>query len=315
MSSPAAQPELPFALRTVRAALRRLNSYLSRKYRASQAAAHPMPRTARGPDYAAAEAALRRVQPGSPAAKAYLATHIPRLARTLELTPPSRTSGRILELGCYMQITPVLGELRGYTEVRGAHYGPLGQSESKTAEIDNRPFDCIVDLFDAERDVYPYPDGHFETVLACELIEHMIYDPMHLLLECRRVLEDGGRLLLTTPNVASLTSVWRTLHGYGNPQIFYQYTRPAPGAAPDIQHMREYTAYELRDAVRAAGFEVETLLTEPIEKFSEHLPVWNFLEEHGFNTAYRGEQTYCVAVKRAGLPITRFPTFMYYDGG
>ncbi len=171
----------------------------------------------------------------------------------------------------------------------------------------NRPFDCTVDLFDAERDVYPYPDGHFETVLACELIEHMIYDPMHLLLECRRVLEDGGRLLLTTPNIASLTSVWRALHGYNNPQIFYQYTRPVPGAAPDIQHMREYTAYELRDAVRAAGFEVETLLTEPIEKFSEHLPVWNFLEENGFNTAYRGEQTYCVAVKRAGAPDHPLP--------
>ena len=79
--------------------------------------------------------------------------------------------------------------------------------------------------------------------------------------------------------------------------------------------MSKPSGYELRDAVRAAGFEVETLLTEPIEKFSEHLPVWNFLEEHGFNTAYRGEQTYCVAVNRAALPITRFPAFLDYDGG
>ena len=82
-----------------------------------------------------------------------------------------------------------------------------------------------------------------------------------------------------------------------------------------LNPMSKPSAYELRDAVRAAGFEVETLITEPIEKFSEHLPVWNFLEENGFNTAYRGEQTYCVAVKRAALPINRFPAFLYYDAG
>ena len=42
-----------------------------------------------------------------------------------------------------------------------------------------------------------------------------------------------------------------------------------------------------------------------------NLPMWNFLEEHGYNTSLRGEQTYCVAVKRSGLPVTRYPKFLY----
>jgi hypothetical protein len=44
-----------------------------------------------------------------------------------------------------------------------------------------------------------------------------------------------------------------------------------------------------------------------------NLPIWNFLEEHGYNTSMRSEQTYCVAVKRSALPVTRYPKFLYAD--
>ena len=113
--------------------------------------------------------------------------------------------------------------------------------------------------------------------------------------------------------MASLTSVARVLHGYDNPQIHYLYARPQPGLAPDITHVREYTPFELQSAVEAAGFEVETMLTEPIGEFSMNLPMQSFLEEDGYNISLRGEQTYCVAIKRAGLPVTRYPKFLYSE--
>ncbi len=243
----------------------------------------------------------------------YFAKHLPRLARTLTLVPRPRSSGRILELGCYMQITPFLKRWRGYSDVRGAYYGALGGTDRKTASVRGERFEVSVDLFDAERDRYPYDDGSFETVLACELIEHLLRDPMHLLLECHRILEEGGRLIVTTPNIASLSSVARVLHGYGNPQIFSAYHRPQPGGPEEIPHVREYTAFELRTAVEAAGFEIEELFTESIAGLEMNRPMWKFLEEHGYNTSLRGEQTYCVAVKRAGLPVTRYPVFLYSD--
>lgn len=305
-------PSVPFPLRAVRGALRKLNAYLSRRQEAARWSGESAA-DSRDPALAEAEAALRRVSPEDPGARAYLEEHLRRLARTLTLIPRAAGNGRALELGCYMQITPLLRDVCGYSEVRGANLGRPGERELKVVQVEGRDFECTVDLFDAERDVFPYPDGHFELVLACELIEHMVADPMHLLLECRRVLADGGRLLLTTPNIASLTSVWRVLHGYDNPQIYYQYSRPVEGKATEIQHMREYTAFELRNAVRDAGFEVELLLTEPIAKFAKHLPMAAFLEEHGFNTAYRGEQTYCIAVKKPGLPVTRYPKFLYVE--
>ena len=103
------------------------------------------------------------------------------------------------------------------------------------------------------------------------------------------------------------------LHGYDNPQINSVYHRPRADALEEAPHVREYTAFELQAALQAGGFEIESLFTEPIAEFEMHRPMWNFLEEHGYNTSLRGEQTYCVAVKRSDLPVTRYPRFLYSD--
>lgn len=295
----------------VRGALRRLNTYLSRRYESRVAQGAPMPRPVRPQDLDEAREQLQTLDLTDQDARDYFAKHLPRLARSLALTPWPRSGGRILELGCYMQLTPFLARWRGYREVRGAYYGKLGQRRRGSAKVAGETFECEIDLFDAERDRFPYPDGHFETVLVCEMIEHFLRDPMHCLIESRRVLEEGGRLLITTPNIASLTSVARALHGYDNPQIYSNYQAPRGDAPTDIPHVREYTAFELRGLLQAAGFEIESLFTEPIAELTMNLPMWNFLEEHGYNTSLRGEQTYCVAVKRSALPVTRYPKFLY----
>jgi SAM-dependent methyltransferase len=303
----------PFHLRAVRAALRRVNTYISRRYEASVARGSPMPAPAAPDDLEAAAQQLRMLDLPDGKTREYFEKHLPRLARTLALIPKPKTSGRILELGCYLQITPFLKLWRGYREVLGAYYGQAGERSSGSASVRGQRFECPMDLFDVERDRFPYDDGYFETVLACEVIEHLVRDPLHLLLECRRILEEGGRLIVTTPNASSLTSVARALHGYDSPQVYSQYQRPRHGAAAEPPHVREYTAFELRDALQSAGFEIETLFTEPIAEFSMNLPMWNFLEEHGYNTSLRGEQTYSVAIKREALPVTRYPKFLYSE--
>src|ERR1700709_1621493 len=60
-----------------------------------------------------AEAALHDLPPRAADGKRYLEKHIPRLARTLAMVPPPQSTGRVLELGCYVQITPLLERLSG----------------------------------------------------------------------------------------------------------------------------------------------------------------------------------------------------------
>src|ERR1700683_195538 len=99
-------PELPLHLRWIRAALRRLNIRLSRRrerLKWKSRGPHDRPDT-----LADLETALRKLQPDDPAAASYFEKHLPRLKKALSLVPRPSGSGRALELGCYLQMTPVL---------------------------------------------------------------------------------------------------------------------------------------------------------------------------------------------------------------
>jgi SAM-dependent methyltransferase len=212
-----------------------------------------------------------------------------------------------------MQLTPALTKLCGYESVTGAYFGPPGQTARKQATIKGvEVLTCDVDLFDAERDSFPYPDGRFELVLACEIIEHLKRDPMHLLLEAHRVLEAEGLLLLTTPNCSSATAVARALRGDRNPYTFSSYPRPDGSDEDQVAlHIREYTVAEIGELLDAAGFAVEALFTERIAGFPETGWVEEIIEAHGLPTDLRGEQIYCLARKRRSGKITRYPEFLY----
>ena len=247
------------------------------------------------------------------AARQYLEVHVTRIGRTLGLVPPPKSTKRILELGTYMHMAPALQCVLGYKEVRGTYFGPVGRVEEKIVTVEGREvFRCFVDLFDAEKDRYPYPDAHFETVLACEIFEHMLHDPMHMLVEINRVLEENGTLILTTPNVASFTAVARILEQSGNPQLYSKYTDPRREyAETEIGHVREYTPPELREAIESAGFEMENLFSEVIPGYGTESWVRDFLERNGFSAAFRGEQLYAIARKRGSKKIVRYPGFLY----
>ena len=243
----------------------------------------------------------------------YLDIHMARIVRTLSITPPPQRMSRVLELGAYMHMTPALGCVLGYREVRGAYYGPLGRTDHKVVTAGGKVvFECEVDLFDAEKDRYPYQDASYDTVLACEIFEHFLHDPMHMLFESRRILIDGGALVITTPNVASYTAVARVLEQSGNPQLYSKYANPlGEYADTEIGHVREYTPAELEEALNAAGFSIDYLFTEIAPGYHANTWVHEYLSRHGFQNHLRGEQMYCVARKLEHASVIRYPTFLY----
>ena len=242
----------------------------------------------------------------------YVETHRTRLERTLALTPSGGPEDRILEMGAYLQITPALKTRLGYGEVRGCYYGPKGETNHRSVTSENgEDFRCDVDLFDAEKDPFPYADGHFSTVLCCELIEHLPSDPMHMLSEINRVLKPGGALVLTTPNIASIRAVSAILQGF-HPMLFPAYIRPNPEGETEARHNREYSPREIKDLLENSGFEVAALETGPFRELPtpEHAWVEHLLDRYILPKEYRGDGIYAVGRKRRGVR-DRYPSWLY----
>jgi SAM-dependent methyltransferase len=239
-------------------------------------------------------------------------THVSRLARTLEITPRGGPGDRVLEMGAYLQITPALRSRLGYGEVRGCYYGPAGRVDHRSVvSEEGERFECDIDLFDAERDPFPYPDGHFSTVLCCELIEHLAGDPMHLMAEVNRILRPEGHLVLTTPNIASLRGLSAILQGY-HPGFFHAYIRPTADGKADPRHNREYTPVEIHRLLENAGFTVVLLETGAFreEPHPEYGWVVHLLERYGLPADLRGEGIYAVG-RKTGAVRERYPEWLY----
>lgn len=245
--------------------------------------------------------------------KSYTQTHLTRLNKTLSLIPPGDGEKSILEMGAYMQITPALQFQLGYGTVRGCYYGPAGKTDHHQVHgPDGQSFSCDIDLFDAEKDIFPYASESFDTVLCCELLEHLTADPMHMMSEIHRILKPGGVLLLTTPNVASTRALNAILHGY-HPSFFPAYILPRkPGEEAEARHNREYTPKEVYHLFWEAGLDVLKLETgefldqpHPEEHFILHL-----LERYKLTTELRGDGIYCLGRKALAVR-NRYPSWLY----
>ena len=247
------------------------------------------------------------------ASQSYLQTHLTRLEKTLSITPSGGPDDRILEMGVYLQITPALKEKLGYGEVRGCYYGPAGKSERRiTMSSTGAEFCCDVDLFDAEKDRFPYDDEYFATVLCCELLEHLTVDPMRMLAEINRVLKPGGHLVLTTPNVVSLRAIAAILTGF-HPGFFPAYiSPPSAGVEPEARHNREYAPREISALLQDSGFEVTLLETGPFreEPKPEHAWVTHLLQRYMCAQDLRGDGIYAVG-RKTGPVRNRYPAWLY----
>jgi SAM-dependent methyltransferase len=179
------------------------------------------------------------------------------------------------------------------------------------SSAESETFECEMDLFDAEKDPFPYWDGCFSTVLCCELIEHLTRDPMHLMSEVNRIVKPGGHVVLTTPNIASLRGLGAMLLGC-HPGFFSAYIRPAADGELEARHNREYTPQEVRKLLENAGFTVVLLETGPFRRTPRPEEGWvlNLLERFELPRDMRGDDIYAVG-RKTGLVRQRYPDWLY----
>ncbi|NOT61002.1 MAG: methyltransferase domain-containing protein [Acidobacteria bacterium] len=237
----------------------------------------------------------------------YVMQHMRRFLSTLErIPPPQRSTDRLLELGSLLHYVPALSKYTGY-QIVGADFWESDEKVSTETlkQVKGKDVHQVeLSNFNVEADKFPYPDQHFRVVLCCELIEHLQRDPLHMLWECNRVLQDDGFLLLTTPNIASARSIEGLLITC-SPYLLSQYNRETPVD----QHNHEYAPYEVGVALAAAGFTVVALEAEDVWLRSNPAII-ELLAQLEISTDLRGDNLFALA-RKTSAPIERFPKELY----
>lgn len=250
---------------------------------------------------------------GAPPAEieGYLREDFERFLITWDLVRNER--GRALEIGANPYFTTVL--LREFTELGVTLTnsfdpnltGLLTQRVAYLSAEDNAIHEHIFEYqsLNVESVSFPFESGSFDVVLFCEVIEHLLMDPVVALREMNRVLRPGGVLVVTTPNVARLENVARLAAGAN----MYD---PYSGYGPYGRHNREYTRHELVRLLEFVGFRVETHFTADVHphgtsSFLEAATLASLVEDRLEDL---GQYLFCKArndgVARDGYPAELF---------
>ncbi len=160
-----------------------------------------------------------------------------RLKKMFELAE-SAGGGRLLDAGCLDGSFAELFIPKGF-----GVYGVDASPELRKAE--KKGIKCV--KADLEKGI-PFRNEFFDVVVAGEIIEHL-FDTGKFVSECRRVLKEGGKLIVSTPNTAAIGNRFRMLAGKKPFNLDYD-----KGGG----HIRAYTLQLLCSQLRENGFTIKT---------------------------------------------------------
>jgi 2-polyprenyl-3-methyl-5-hydroxy-6-metoxy-1,4-benzoquinol methylase len=166
---------------------------------------------------------------------------------------PSGGASEVLDLGCGS------GFLARRLKELGHRVTGVGVYESAEA----REACARFGVADLDREIGVGPGERFDRVVLADVLEH-VREPERLLLQVRKRLKEGGRVLASTGNVANLYIRLRLLFGA------FEYTERG---ILDRTHCRLFTRGSFRRLFEEAGFRVTARRDCPIP-FELVLPGW-----------------------------------------
>lgn len=236
--------------------------------------------------------------------------HSPRLVRTLSLVPEGAAGQRCLEIGSIpYTFTLLMKKLRPYEMILVDFDSSGRREQQQTVRLPRfgEVHHFVSHMCDVEREDLPFADHTFDGVLCCEVLEHLTTDPIMMLAGIHRVLKPDGWLILTTPNVASLTNIVALLHG----RNVYSPYELAWG--PTWRHNREYTVAEVRELLVNTGFRIDRLSVEEARPPHDRLPLSQRIIKRILRSWYRQEYGNQLYVRARRGPVFRayYPSWLF----
>lgn len=177
-----------------------------------------------------------------------------RFLATLDLIPNGK--GQLLEIGANPYfLTLLIKKFRNYEISMTNYFGKITEREQKQY-INNDKYNEFHEFefknINIESELLPYPDEYFDVILFCEVIEHLIENPIFALYNLHRVLKPGGVLILSTPNVLRYDNLKKFIHRRTSTSICDAYS----GYGAYGRHNREYSLFELEDILSNVGYKI-----------------------------------------------------------
>jgi SAM-dependent methyltransferase len=172
------------------------------------------------------------------------------LRYVLSHTPESQTP-RLLDVGAQFGALAIYATQLG-CRAAALDYGMYAKA-FREAVADRGVNYCECDL---GREPLPFADNSFDFATYTDVIEHHAFSPKRVLAEIHRVLVPGGRLILATPNHASVYNRIKLFFGGSvNDEFDYFFNTSADAETYDGHH-REFTRAEIRSALELTDFRV-----------------------------------------------------------
>jgi SAM-dependent methyltransferase len=176
---------------------------------------------------------------------------IPVLRYILDHAASGAASPRILDVGAQFASQAAYSVKLG-CRASAVDYGPAAKVFAGIAN------DLGVDYKECDLGAEPLPfsDKQFDFVTYTDVMEHHSFSPKKVLQEIYRVLVPGGRVIVVTPNHASLYNRLKLLFGGTVNDDFDYFFDLCAGERIYDGHHREYTRAEMKTALRRTKFRV-----------------------------------------------------------
>jgi|HubBroStandDraft_6_1064221.scaffolds.fasta_scaffold65502_4 SAM-dependent methyltransferase len=174
-----------------------------------------------------------------------------RILRYIQTHIPENQTPRLLDVGAQFGSLAIYATQLGFGAA-AVDYGMYARAFREAVAdrgVDYR--DC-----DLGHEPLPFADNSFDFATYTDVIEHHAFSPKRVLTEIHRVLVPGGRLILATPNHASIYNRITLFFGRSvNDEFNYFFNTTADAKTYDGHH-REFTRAEIRAALEQTDFRV-----------------------------------------------------------